>query len=208
MTSSEYRKQFQDRKEMLAKEIGFTTGELLTKTNLEKSLFYPAGGLDFKPMEKCSKEIDIFIYVDVDLKSFYDLYEERNKSNLRIINRQLVTLEHVLQIEKVPAANEIKTLLAKKELTFSKGHFQTEPQDTSVGIYTLNTKNGHKRLFYILNDGYWIYLLLYNLGKISPKILYMNTGMMGPFSGGIPQFESEEGLKKFFKAKPGKIILG
>ncbi len=198
----------------LAAEIGFSPENLLTKENLKKALYYPASGDDFSPLEKFGKETDVFIYADTGLHGFTNLYSGRKNNNLIIIDKPiLATLEHVVQIHNhIPVTEKIDDLIRDKfsGYEFSDGRFRTEPARTPVGIFRVKTSNGPKYLFYIVNEGYWTYLHLFQMGKNAPKILFMHTGGQEiAFGGGdIPAFEDEvKGIKVLFKAKPGKIII-
>ena len=208
-TPEEIEKRGKDYIPGLADEIGFSPESLLSKENLTNALYYPAAGFDFDPIERFSKEIDIFIYTDVCLKGFTDLFSGRKKSKLNIGKSQLATLMHIVQADDLPKTEEIDSLIRGKfkGYTFSDGRFRTEPDRTPVGIFQIKTSHGAKHLFYVVNEGYWTYLHLFQMGNITPKILFMHTGGQGASNGGIPAFEGKKGIKVLFKAKPGKIVL-
>ena len=195
----------------MADEIRFSRESLLTNENLKNALYYPAAGCDFEPVEQFSKETDIFIYADVNLGYFTNLFSGRAKSKLNIIKSTLTTLEHIVQVKSLPKTKRIDRLIRNKfkKYKFSDGRFRTEPARTPVGIFQIETsKNSSKSLFYIVNEGYWTYLHLFQMGNIAPNILFMHTGAMGAsFGVGIPAFEcKKKGVEVLFKVKPGKIV--
>jgi hypothetical protein len=197
------------RPDELCRDIGECKEDLLTRKNLDGSLFYPASELDFKVVETFN-EINVFIYADASLGNFLNFYCGRRESNeLEIVSRKLVTLEQILQIDDIPETSMIDSRIEEVfgGYLFADGRFRTEPGRTPVGLFDIKAKLGTKRLFYIVNEGYWTYLHLFKMGDFAPKILYMSPNMVADISG-IPAFESDDGIKKLFKAKPGMIVEG